>query len=485
MLQIIFDDRLTVPQEIRSTVNVERFGDLVFRRRSWLETMRGLVREGNWPSLICLRTESDLAELIESLHKADGETIYLLCSSHLFPACGHESLSTFLRQVEYAPTPLYMISQDERGRRGWALMNATLLRELFSRPRDENPDIFFEQQGETFVHVPDRLMLIDLSDEPLLQEFLSGQFDARHFNAVERDNYTVVKRSTDRAKLKREFDFYSLIPPGMQTYMIQPFEFQDDGKAASYRMERIGVPNMAIQWVHRGLSEHEFKRFLAHIFHFFSIRPRRSVRRSEATSISESLYVEKVKSRIEMLKALPEYAQLAPLLDRACGGIDQLVGRYLNMYATMHRRASVESSVIGHGDPCFSNIFYSKANQYLKLIDPRGAANEDDLFTDPYYDIAKLSHSVQGSYDFINQGKFGVAINDDLRPVVVIEGSQPQWIETAFREQLEKSGFDPRLTRLYEASLFISMLPLHIDRPLKVLAFATNASAIMDGISKS
>ena len=142
MLQVIFDDRLSVPQDIRSTVNVERFGDLVFRRRSWLETMRGLVREGNFPSLVCLRTESDVVALIDSLHKADSETIYLLCVSHLFPSCGHESLSTFLQQVEFAPTPLYMITQDERGRRGWALMNATLLRELFSRPRDENPDIF-------------------------------------------------------------------------------------------------------------------------------------------------------------------------------------------------------------------------------------------------------------------------------------------------------------------------------------------------------
>src|ERR1700761_4889307 len=98
MLQVIFDDRLTVPQEIRSTVNVERFGDLVFRHRSWLETMRGLAPKGNWPSLICLRTEADVARLIDSLHKADGETTYLWCSSHLFPACGYESLFTFLRQ---------------------------------------------------------------------------------------------------------------------------------------------------------------------------------------------------------------------------------------------------------------------------------------------------------------------------------------------------------------------------------------------------
>jgi hypothetical protein len=318
-----------------------------------------------------------------------------------------------------------------------------------------------------------------------LQEFLSGQFDARHFNAVERDNYTVIKRSTDRTKLKREFDFYHLIPPIMQTYLIQPFDFEDDGNVASYRMERIGIPNMALQWVHGGLQAHEFKRFLAHIFHFFSVRSQRPVKKSEAAAIGKALYVEKVRSRIATLKGLPEYAQLAPLLDRACGGIDELVSRYLDLYDRMQRRSMVDVLVIGHGDPCFSNIFYSKTNQYLKLIDPRGAANETELYTDPYYDIAKLSHSVQGAYDFINHGKFDMAINDALQPFVLIDGQQPSWVVESFRDQLEKSGFDPELTRLYEASLFISMLPLHIDRPLKVLAFAATASAILDGLSKS
>jgi len=220
MLQVVFDDRLSVPQEIRAAVGVDRFGNLVFRRRSWLESMMGLTREAGWPPLICLRNSLDIKGLVDSLRRVDNETLYLICPSHLFPTCGLENLATFLRQVEYAPTALYMFLQDERGRRGWILMNASLLRQFLARPQDEDPDIFLDREGETFVHVPDRLGLIDLSDEPVLQEFMSGQFDARHFNAVERDNYTVIKRSTDRTKLKQEFDFYYLIPPIMQSYLV-------------------------------------------------------------------------------------------------------------------------------------------------------------------------------------------------------------------------------------------------------------------------
>ena len=38
-------------------------------------------------------------------------------------------------------------------------------------------------------------------------------------------------------------------------------------------------------------------------------------------------------------------------------------------------------------------MLYSKEINLLRLIDPKGALTEEDLWTNPYYDIAKLSHS--------------------------------------------------------------------------------------------
>ena len=46
--------------------------------------------------------------------------------------------------------------------------------------------------------------------------------------------------------------------------------------------------------------------------------------------------------------------------------------------------------VIGHGDPCFANTLYNKSTKTLKFIDPKGALTEDELWTNPYYDVAKL-----------------------------------------------------------------------------------------------
>jgi hypothetical protein len=52
-----------------------------------------------------------------------------------------------------------------------------------------------------------------------------------------------------------------------------------------------------------------------------------------------------------------------------------------------------------------------------------------------------------------------------------------------FLAKLEAEGFDARATRLCEASLFISMLPLHMDRPRKVLGFAIRGASILDELA--
>jgi hypothetical protein len=482
-LQVVIDDTLAVPETIRALVGVDRFGSLVFRRRTRNESMRAMAAAAGWPAVVYLSDQTDVAGLIDRLRNEDDDRLYLLCPSHVIPAVADDSVVTFLRQVQYAPACLYMPLDASRHRRGWSLMRASLLRKFLTKQQEGDVAGFFEENRDALIEVSDRLRLIDVSDERTLHDFLSGQFDARHFNAVEREEFTVIKRSTDRAKLRREYDYYRLLPPRMQMFLVQPFDFEDDGKTASYRMERISMPDMSLQWLHGAFQADEFERFLQHIFHFIAVRPERSVDRAAAAAARDALYVDKVAARIAALKALPAYKRLAPLLDNACGGIDALFGRYMDLYNGLRRQFPSGKLVVGHGDPCFSNILYSKTNQFLKLIDPLGASSEDELYTDPYYDIAKLSHSVLGNYDFINHGKFDIKVDEALGLRIEVEDPPPPWTAPMFLDKLEKFGFDPTLTRLFEVSLFISMLPLHIDRPRNALGFALNAAGILDTLT--
>ena len=153
------------------------------------------------------------------------------------------------------------------------------------------------------------------------------------------------------------------------------------------------------------------------------------------------------------LKKLPAYSRFDALLSMGTdyAGIDAVVEKYLRLYEKIAARPAENALAIGHGDLCFSNILYSREANLLKLIDPKGALNEEDMYTDVYYDLAKLSHSICGCYDL-------------------------------FKNYLEKNGFDYVRVRLYEASLFLSMLPYHMDQPGKVFGFLMNAIRILEEV---
>lgn len=482
-LTLVLDDVAVAAPALRELLGVTHFGALTFQRRTRSDALGEIARRAGL-GFIHLRNDDQRETLLERLHADDADNLFLHVPAHLAPACDEDALVTLLRQITYAPSNLHL-PLNAHTRQGWSLLRGGLLRQMLLKAQENRLADFYDAYANAFVEVRDRLPLLDISDERTLLDYLSGQLDARHFNAVARDDYTVTKRSSDRGKLKREFDFYQLAPPEMRMFLVQPFDFQDDGKSASYRMERLSVPDMALQWVHGAFRPPEFERFLRHIFYFLASRPTKPVSRKAAQVAQEELYVRKVSERIAALKALPAYADLAPLLERACGGVDALLARYLEMFARARAHMAADRLVIGHGDPCFSNILYSKTNQYLKLIDPRGAEDEAGLYTDPLYDVAKLSHSVLGHYDFINQGKFDIAVDEGLRPKLVFDPPPPSWAADMFVAALDEAGYDPRMVRLCEASLFISMLPLHIDRPRKVLGFALRGVAILDELAEA
>lgn len=481
-LTLVFDDVAVAKPGLRELLGVQHFGAVTFQRRTRADAMREIAKSAG-AEFLHLTSVAQCDELVERLRQDDAGNLFVHAPAHLAPGSTDAEVVTLLRQIAYSPSNLILPLAGSHVRKGWLLLRGALLRHLLLKSRDGAEAEFYEAHSDALVEVRDRLPLLDISDERTLLDFLSGQLDARHFNAIARDDYTVTKRSADRAKLKAEYEFYQLAPPEMRMFLVQPFDYRDDGRTASYRMERLSVPDMSMQWVHGAFQPQEFERFLRHIFYFFASRPARAVARDVAAIVQQDLYVRKVTARVAALKALPAYAALEPLLERACGGVDALVDRYLGMFGRAQARMPGDRLVIGHGDPCFSNILYSKTNQYLKLIDPRGAASEADLYTDPHYDVAKLAHSVLGHYDFINQGKFDIVVDESLRPQLELEQPPPDWAASMFLAQLEAAGFDQRLVRLCEASLFISMLPLHIDRPRKVLGFVLRGAAILDELA--
>jgi dTDP-glucose pyrophosphorylase len=110
-----------------------------------------------------------------------------------------------------------------------------------------------------------------------------------------------------------------------------------------------------------------------------------------------------------------------------------------------------------HGDLHFANMFYCFHYKDLKVVDPRG-----EVRGSVFYDLAKLCHSVFGRYDYIDSDLYRMQGDE-----AVFYDKGHQNIEQAFRDVI----FD-KLDDKYKwilltltASLFVSMIPLHADKP--------------------
>ena len=328
--------------------------------------------------------------------------------------------------------------------------------------------------------------LVDIGIIGNFIQCITGNFDSRYFNSLKGNEYTLVKSSTNKKKIKAEYSFYHLLPEDMKFWFVMPFDYKEEETSASYTMERLHMTDLAIKWVHGSMDENEFEELMDKYFYFFNSRHAKECSDTEYKAAADKLYVDKVKDRIVDLKSLPEYKKIETLL--SCtedSKLDELLDKYFILKEKIESRVKYKNEfVIGHGDPCFANAMYNKSTKTLKFIDPKGALSEAELWTNPYYDVAKLSHSVCGRYDFFNNALFDIKIDTDFDYNLEIPFDNHEYVEI-FRKKVEENGFDYWSVRIYEASLFLSMLPLHIDNPHKVFGFILNVRNILREIEEN
>lgn len=462
-LIVLYDDSRKPNVTVRSITGNKSFGDTIFKRQTLFERMRDIFLGFECVSdCILIKAEDVTAALTGS-----NDAILLFYSNYAIS--NREELEVIARKACFAHEPYRVVCNGQVA--CLIFENATMYRECIS----ENPNSY------TAI---DTQCLIDLSDGSNFRQFITSGFEARFFNALSGDEYTVVKKSANKEKLRREYTFYSLLPEDMKQWFVRPFDYTESENESSYKMKRYHMTDLAIRYVHGAIEKDEFNSILENLFYFIGKRKSKNVTVEEYEDTATKLYVTKVKGRVATLKENEDYAGIENLIIETTpyGGIDEIVERYIVLYNKIREgRKFMNVAVVGHGDLCFSNILYNDDARLLMLIDPKGALSEDELYMDPYYDIAKLSHSICGCYDFFNSGLFEIGMDERLKCELSIDNNNACYVE-AFKEFLARNGLDYKLIRLYEASLFLSMLPLHMDRPKKVFAFILNAINIMDEI---
>ena len=476
---IIYDDTGRKSEVIADIIGEKGFADVVVKKRCleeyYREAMEKIFSDVVWKKIHSVFEYAELVKQLEVYNMQDVRVIHCF-SNYIVSDASVASLS--FEKLAFIDEPFGAIDANRAV--------AALFPNLDSYISFCNNIIAGRKAWDLVKEMEEHFDISGMVDIGIIANFIqcvTGNFDSRYFNSLKGNEYTLVKSSTNKKKIKAEYDFYHLLPEDMKYWFVMPFDYKEDDEKASYTMERLHMTDLAIKWVHGSMDESEFSALMDKYFYFFKCRHSKSCSDAEYQAMADELYINKVNSRIEDLKKLPQYKRIETLLSAAgdCS-IDSLVKRYYDLKEKIEaRNVYTKELVIGHGDPCFANTLYNKSTQTLKFIDPKGASKEEDLWTNPYYDIAKLSHSVCGKYDFFNNGLFDIRIADDFSYDLDIPFDNSTYMKI-FKQKAEENGFDYLTVRIYEASLFISMLPLHIDNPHKVFGFILNVDRILKEI---
>ncbi|WP_413561347.1 hypothetical protein [Bdellovibrio sp. HCB209] len=470
-VEYIYDDRLSVSNQIENIVGHRRYGEIIYKKRVLVDYVQTLIMSlGHNIRFHRVEDTSQLEALLAGLPEKKSMVFY-------HPAWIVPLKGQIEDQLKKAIVGKTSIVYEVGSSRSYSFH--------FENHRYiGKSDISDEDRGEALVVNFDEYG-VNISDYGTCLSFFSGSFDARFFNQVSGDSNYVTKSSTNVEKMKAEHDYYYMLPPAMQYWFVQPFDFKVSSSSASYRMERILFADCALQWIHDAFSAAEFKAFLEKVFFFVNQRDSKNEAKEASLSLHKNLYLDKVHDRFETLKKHPSYTRLDSFIRAGTDfdGISAVFDSYFSLYARMNEAGRAVSSkvVIGHGDLCFSNILYDKNTHLLRLIDPKGVKNESERWTEPFYDVAKLSHSALGDYDWINNNLFSISIDDSLKLKLSVNQNSSQLTEKRliFKKFLEDNGFDYYKVRFYESSLFLSMLPLHIDQEKKVMGFLLKAIEII------
>lgn len=478
---VIYDDTSVKTQIIDDVIGSKKFSEIIIHKKTLEKHYRSSVSkvftDVEW---IKISSSSEVLVLEKELGKYHNKaTRVLYCFSNYFIFDEQKALMSF-EKLNYVDDIYYVLSNDSVAAIMFPDISSYLSfcqkihtdRKLVNKSADISNS--FEING-----------LVDVNDVNNLISCITGSFDSRYFNTLHGDDYTIEKSSTNKKKIKAEYSFYHLLPEEMKFWFVMPFKYCEDEKSASYKMERLHMTDLAIKWICGSIDEAEFEKIIDKYLFFLSSRKTKNVTKQEYDSIAKTLYEDKVRSRIEALKGLEAYKKIKRILDSLQENmLDVLVNKYFELKEKVEAKNNYPCiSVIGHGDLCFSNSLYNKPTRTLKFIDPKGAISEEDLWTNPYYDVAKLSHSICGNYDFFNNSLFDIKLCDDFKYKLEIPFDNSKYVQI-FKRKIEENGFSYLAVRLYEASLFISMLPLHIDNPYKVLGFILNANNILEEIKK-
>lgn len=309
---------------------------------------------------------------------------------------------------------------------------------------------------------------IDCGHEQNFYDAKAKLISSRSFNAIEITPITgiIKKSSKNKEKFKDEIKYIEQLPQDIALFFPSIYSdikiYEDQ---ASVEMEYYGYNTLAEYMLYWDVKNYTWNKI------FFSLEIVLSKFKKYKYSIGRNAYhkfmYEKLISRVEEFKM--QLGNDSKLFD------DEIIingKKYKNINIMMDKIENKVNNLykendfcIMHGDLCFNNILYDIKSNIVRLIDARGSFGEScvGIYGDMKYDLAKLTHSVIGSYDFIVNNLFSLICSDDGFAYKVVRRENYEILYDLNINMIKQLEHNEKDILFLVGILFISMCPLHAD----------------------
>ena len=284
----------------------------------------------------------------------------------------------------------------------------------------------------------------------------------RKFNHLDIGARKVIKYSKDAEKITAEAAWFENVPQDMGVFLPRYLGRRTRDGVVGYATEYMFQNLISDLFVYGRLPEYVWGQILDACQEFLSVA-HASVPNDVPSSDMAWLYGEKSQER------LAQFAKQRGIsLDQPWGYNGHKMPSLNDVLANVLKAIppiTTQDRAVMHGDFHFANIFFDFRSLGIKTVDPRGIVGRTPtIIGDRRYDIAKLTHSIDGMYDFIMAGILtakvdGYDIHFNISKTKQVDKVQRRFASMTF------DGISPtdKTIKAIVIVLYLSMLPLHAE----------------------
>lgn len=303
----------------------------------------------------------------------------------------------------------------------------------------------------------------------------------RVFNDLKISQFSVKKLSSDKKKMHAEAKWFENAPYALKSYLPSLWGYGEEEEKGYYEIEYFYLSTLSDLYVFALQPLFVWEKIFSVCAAFLNTcHSEKPPLKEKFTKSGNALYGKKTElrlaifskeSKLDLNKRWIYNGEITPSINDILTEINQDIDLADESFVS-----------VMHGDFCFSNILFNFKTQSIKVIDPRGIDlnGNQTIYGDIRYDVAKLAHSVIGLYDFIVAGKYSLKFNTpyDIEFDVFVDETTLDIQNSFLSFKIGDFSLKELNTFPILIHLFLSMLPLHNDKPDRQKALLANAFRI-------